>query len=178
MFMVHLKSSSEDSGVEPCETESDCQGTHWNPLNSNSLNCKSANYQPLASQAIGSELNTPSASFVLMAFLPMIRLSFSLLVGVTAGPTPSGAMVIPVVELEERPFFTFVDLGTFSDSRSGEVKGESKEPALSSGDTESLSPSSGLSFLICLRILASALDPELDSVRPASNPTSHNNGQQ
>lgn len=106
----------------------------------------------------------------------MIRLSFSLLVGVTAGPTPSGAMVIPVVELEERPFFTFVDLGTFSDSRSGEVKGERKEPALSSGD--SLSPSSGLSFLICLRILASALDPELDSVRPASNPTSHNNGQQ
>jgi hypothetical protein len=93
--------------------------------------------------------------------------------------TPSGAMLIPVVELEERPFFTFVDLGTSRDSRSGEVKGERKEPALSSGDTESLSPSSGLSFLMCLRILASALDPELqDSVRPASNPTSHNNGQQ
>ena len=140
---------------------------HSNLPETNSLNCKSANYQPLASQAIGSGLNTPSASFLLMVFLPIVKLSLSLLVDETTG-TPLGAWGVPFDELEMRPFFAFVDFGTSRESRSGEGNGEGKEPALSFGETESLSPKSGLSFLMCLRILASALDPELDSVRPAS----------
>jgi hypothetical protein len=41
---------------------------------------------------------------------------------------------------------------------------------LASGDlTDSLSLSCGHSFLICLRMFASARDPELDSVRPEFN---------
>ena len=155
---------------------------HWKPRNPNSLNCKSANYQPLASQAIGSELNTSSASLVqivflavVKVFLAVVKLSLSLFVDETTD-SPSGAGEIPFDEIKERPFFAFAELGTSRESKNGEAKGERKEPALSSGETESLSPSSGLSFLMCLRMLASALDPELDSVRPASNATRYNNG--
>lgn len=57
-----------------------------------------------------------------------------------------------------------VVVGSFA----GELLCVGEEPSvLASGDlTDSLSLSCGHSFLICLRMFASARDPELDSVRP------------
>ena len=65
---------------------------------------------------------------------------------------------------------TVIEAGSFI-SLPGELLSVGDETSvLASGETESLqSLSCGHSFITCLRILASARDPELDSVRPAFN---------
>lgn len=88
----------------------------------------------------------------------MIKLSLSFLVGPNS---PGVREVSPDTIL--RVVIAFVGIGS-RESRIWQSNGEGNMTQLSSGESESLSLSSGHSFLTCLRMLASTLDPELPSV--------------